>query len=84
MKDKVKRAVSDFNSELKLKGFRAFQIEQDTNETRTYSRKEFYKICLTTGKSKIHYSDKTFEQEGTILFFGNPNIPYSWGTISST
>ncbi len=39
MKDKVKRTVSDFNSELKLKGFRAFQIEQDTNETRTYSRK---------------------------------------------
>ncbi len=83
MKDKVKRTVSDFNSELKLKGFRAFQIEQDTNETRTYSRKEFYKICLTTGKSRIHYSDKTFEQEGTILFFGNPHIPYSWETISS-
>lgn len=83
MKDKVKRMVSDFNSELKLKGFRAFQIEQDTNETRTYSRKEFYKICLTTGKSRIHYSDKTFEQEGTILFFGNPHIPYSWETISS-
>jgi hypothetical protein len=33
-----------------------------------YSRKEFYKICLTTGKSKIHYSDKSFEQEGTVLF----------------
>jgi AraC-like DNA-binding protein len=84
MKEKVKRVVSEFNTELKLKGFRAFQIEQDGNETRVYSRKEFYKICLTTGKSKIHYSDKSFEQEGTVLFFGNPHIPYSWETISTT
>lgn len=84
MKEKVKRVISEFNTELKLKGFRAFQIEQDGNETRMYSRKEFYKICLTTGKSKIHYSDKSFEQEGTVLFFGNPHIPYSWETISTT
>ncbi|MDQ8143392.1 helix-turn-helix domain-containing protein [Chryseobacterium sp. CFS15] len=84
MKEKVIRVISEFNNELKLQGFKAFQIESDSNETRTYSRKEFYKICLTTGKSKIHYSDKTFEQEGTILFFGNPYIPYSWETISTT
>lgn len=84
MKEKIIRVISEFNSELKLQGFKAFQIENDSNDTRTYSRKEFYKICLTTGKSKIHYSDKTFEQEGTILFFGNPHIPYSWETISTT
>lgn len=83
MKEKVIRVISEFNRELKLQGFKAFQIESDSNDTRTYSRKEFYKICLTTGKSKIHYSDKTFEQEGTILFFGNPHIPYSWETIST-
>jgi len=84
MKEKVTRVISEFNNELKLQGFKAFQIEQDSADTRTYSRKEFYKICLTTGKSKIHYSDKTYEQEGTILFFGNPHIPYSWETISTT
>ena len=84
MKEKIIREVSKFNNELKLQGFKAFQIEDDGSETRTYSRKEFYKICLTTGKSKIHYSDKTYEQEGTILFFGNPHIPYSWETISTT
>jgi len=84
MKEKVIRVLSEFNNELKLQGFKAFQIEDDSNSTRTYSRKDFYKICLTTGKSKIHYADKTFEQEGTILFFGNPHIPYSWETISTT
>lgn len=81
---KTERSVSVFNTELKLKGFNVFQIEQDAEATRTYSRKDFYKICLTTGRSKIHYADRSFEQEGTVLFFGNPHIPYSWETISHT
>ena len=84
MENKNVRQVSEFNSELKLKGFNVFQIETDGNATKIYSRKDFYKICLTTGKSKIHYADKSFEQEGSILFFGNPHIPYSWETISTT
>lgn len=84
MKDKHVRQVSEFNTELKLKGFNVFQIESDGAATRIYSRKDFYKICLTTGKSKIHYADKSFQQEGTILFFGNPHVPYSWETISTT
>lgn len=61
-----------------------FQIESDGNATRIYSRKDFYKICLTTGESRIHYADRSFETEGTVLFFGNPHIPYSWETLSST
>jgi AraC family transcriptional regulator, transcriptional activator of pobA len=84
MESKFVRSVSEFNSELKLKGFNVFQIEADSNATRIYSRKDFYKICLTTGKSIIHYAEKSFEQEGTILFFGNPHVPYSWETLSTT
>src|SRR3954470_20441774 len=84
MENKIVRQVSDFNNELKLKGFNAFQIEDDTNATRIYSRKDFYKICLTTGKSIIHYADRSFEAEGTVLFFGNPHIPYSWQTLSTS
>jgi len=77
------RVLSEYNSELKLKGFNVFQIEEDDNATKAYSRKDFYKICLTTGKSRIHYADRSFDEEGTILFFGNPNIPYSWETLST-
>lgn len=76
------RALSTYNTELNLKGFNVFQIEEDGNATRSYSRKDFYKICLTTGKSRIHYADRSYEAEGTILFFGNPHIPYSWETLS--
>jgi len=84
MENKNVRQVSEFNNELKLKGFNVFQLEADSPATHIYSRKDFYKICLTTGKSIIHYADRSFEQEGTILFFGNPHIPYSWETISSS
>src|SRR2546423_3162856 len=84
MENKNVRQVSEFNNELKLRGFNVFQIEADGSATKIYSRKDFYKICLTTGKSKIHYADRSFEQEGTILFFGNPHIPYSWETVSTT
>jgi AraC family transcriptional activator of pobA len=83
MHSKIVRSVSDFNNELRLRGFNVFQIESDGSATRIYSRKDFYKICLTTGKSIIHYADRSFETEGTVLFFGNPHIPYSWETISS-
>src|SRR5438270_5376701 len=83
MPDKSVRQVSEFNNELKLKGFNVFQIESDGGAIRAYSRKDFYKICLTTGKSNIHYADRSFEEEGTILFFGNPHILYSWETLST-
>jgi len=84
MQNKSVRQVSEFNSELKLKGFNVFQIDGDGGTIRLYSRKDFYKICLTTGKSVIHYADRSFDEEGTILFFGNPHIPYSWETLSTT
>jgi AraC family transcriptional activator of pobA len=85
MEKKVsERSVSAFNKELKLKGFNAFQIEDDSNGVRNYSRKDFYKICLTTGESIINYADRSYVMKGTILFFANPNVPYSWETISRT
>lgn len=84
MKSDNIRSVSEFNNTLKLKGFNIFQIEDDTKVIRLYSRKDFYKICLTTGRSIIHYAERSFEMDGTILFFGNPHIPYSWETLSRT
>jgi AraC family transcriptional activator of pobA len=76
------RSTPSFNEELKLKGFNVFEIEEDSNAVRNYSRKDFYKICLTTGESLINYADRSFLMRGTILFFANPNVPYSWETIS--
>ncbi|MCX7928951.1 MAG: helix-turn-helix domain-containing protein [Patescibacteria group bacterium] len=74
--------ISDFNSQLRLKGFYAFQIESSNYLMRSYSRREFYKICIDTGHFIVHYADKSYEVNGTILFFGNPHIPYAWENIS--
>ncbi|UZT99199.1 helix-turn-helix transcriptional regulator [Chryseobacterium fluminis] len=47
----------------------------------SYSRKEYFKICLISGKSQIHYADKSFEIQKHGLLFANPLIPYNWEPI---
>lgn len=69
-------STSDFNAELKLKGFKVYEIGNNTSG-HSYSRKDFYKINITTGKFMFHYADRSFETEDTYLFFGNPRVPYS-------
>ncbi len=69
---------ADFNAELKMKGFKVYEIESSSKVVRNYNRKDFYKICMNTGMNTIHYADRSYETDGTILFFGNPHIPYSW------
>ena len=75
--------TSAFNAELKLKGFKVYKVDNEANSGHTYSRKDFYKINLTTGKFIFHYADKSFETDDTFLFFGNPNIPYSCEAVST-
>jgi AraC-like DNA-binding protein len=74
---------SSFNTELKLKGFKAYDVNSQSAGHR-YSRKDFYKISLTSGSYIFHYSDRSFETDQPILFFGNPRIPYSCEVISQT
>ena len=75
--------TSDFDTEVKLKGFKAYEIDSKTGKGHSYSRKDFYKISLNTGKYIFHYADRSFETGDTILFFGNPHIPYSCEVIST-
>lgn len=79
---KTLNRLSEYNTELKLKGFNAYKVGAPTHKPKLYSRKDFYKICMNTGVNRIHYADRTYETNGTVLFFGNPHIPYSWQTLS--
>jgi AraC family transcriptional regulator, transcriptional activator of pobA len=74
--------ISKFNAELKLKGFIVYEIDSEGHTGHTYSRKDFYKINLTTGKFIFHYADKSVETEDTFLLFANPHIPYSCEAVS--
>ena len=75
--------TSDFSTEVKLKGFKAYEIDSKTGKGHSYNRKDFYKISLNTGKYIFHYADRSYETDDTILFFGNPHIPYSCEVIST-
>ena len=68
--------------DLKLKGFKVYEIATTVHPLPSYSRKDYYKICMVTGKSDINYADRGIVVEGTYLFFGNPYIPYSSELLS--
>jgi AraC family transcriptional activator of pobA len=85
MENQIVTQASDFNTnDLKLKGFKVYEVQSNVNAIPTYNRRDFYKICINTGQNLIHYADRGIETDGTILFFGNPHIPYSWEIISSS
>src|SRR3954467_34142 len=83
MNSQERSQSSAFNAELKLKGFKVYEVDDDVYTGHIYSRKDFYKINLTTGRFIFHYADKSLETDDTFLFFGNPNIPYSCEAIST-
>lgn len=83
MAHEVVSQIAQFNvSDLKLKGFKAYEIASSVNPVPTYNRRDFYKICLSFGHILIHYADRTVELDGAYLFFGNPRIPYATELLS--
>lgn len=67
---------------VKSAGFSAFCSKGTSNAVRTYSRKDFYKVCLYEGEAIIEYADKGIKINGHTLFFGTPHIPYAWEDIN--
>ena len=43
-----------------------------------YKRRDFYKIMLVIGGSRVHYADKVVAVQKQALSFSNPQIPYKW------
>jgi AraC family transcriptional activator of pobA len=83
MNDITVSQISDFVlNDLQDKGFKAYKVETHVNPVPFFGRRDYYKICLSTGKSLIDYSDRSVEVEGTTLFFGNPHVPYSSQILS--
>jgi AraC family transcriptional activator of pobA len=83
----IQRERSDtpgFNADLRLKGFKVFKTGGEADSGHSYSRKDFYKINVSTGKFRFHYADRSFEVDETFRFFGNPRIPYSCELLSPT
>jgi hypothetical protein len=55
-----------------MNGFKVCQIDTATDPVPTYSRRDFYTICLLTGPRQLQRADQEIELDGTCLFLGNP------------
>lgn len=61
--------------------FNIFELEpvtEDAPKTIPYRRRDFYKIMLVKGASRVHYADKVVQVQKQALSFSNPKIPYKW------
>ena len=64
-----------------LRGERQFNVQRYHSvgrlETIPYNRRDYYKIWVLVGKSRLHYADRTIEVDRPALIFTNPLVPYS-------
>ncbi len=81
MHDQGVQSILYFHPYLVLKGFKAYKLERGfTRES--YQRRDLYKICLVTAKSRICSQGEEIEIDGSALFYANPKAVYSWEGIS--
>lgn len=72
MPDNIRNNVGHFN---------VFRLEPYIGEhakTVPYRKRDYYKISLIVGNTRIHYADKIENISRCALVFSDPNIPYSW------
>lgn len=72
MPDNIRNEIGHFNV------FRLDPFVGDKAKPVPYKRRDYYKIMLVIGGSKVHYADKVVEVKKQALSFSNPQIPYKW------
>ncbi len=63
--------------------FNVFERQAFLNRRLPYNRRDFYKITLMGGKSRLFYSDRVIDINQPALIFSNPLVPYSWEALDS-
>lgn len=72
MPDNIRQEIGHFN---------VFALEPFVGEKAKpvpYKRRDFFKVTLVLGASKVHYADKVVDVRQQALSFSNPLIPYKW------
>lgn len=72
MPDNIKNEIGHFNI------FKLEPFVGDKAQPVPYKRRDFFKIMLVIGNSKVHFADKVVEVQKQALSFSNPMIPYKW------
>ncbi len=61
--------------------FNVFKLDPfvgDKAQPLPYKRRDYFKIMLVMGNSKVHFADQVIEVQKQALSFSNPQIPYKW------
>lgn len=66
------------NLRSELGHFNVFNLQPYAGKSVPYKKREFYKIMLVKGNSKVHFADQVIEIKKQALSFSNPQIPYKW------
>lgn len=78
-KRKFDMLPENFRSEIgHFNMFRLEPLEEGKPTTIPYQRRDFYKVMLVKGNSRVHYADRVVEVQKQALCFSNPQIPYKW------
>lgn len=72
MPDNLRNEIGHFNV------FKLDPFVGDKAQPVPYKRRDYYKIMLVEGNSKVHFADKVLEVKKQALSFSNPQIPYKW------
>lgn len=64
--------------------FNVFKLDEFTGpkpKEMPFNRRDYFKISLVKGKSRVHYADKIINVDKQVMVFSNPQIPYNWEPI---
>ena len=64
------------------KQFIVFEREAFACKACSYNRRDFYKISLLYGNSRLYYADRGIDINQPALVFSNPMIPSAWEPLS--
>ncbi|MDC6365082.1 MULTISPECIES: helix-turn-helix domain-containing protein [Flavobacteriaceae] len=73
--ESVKSGIGHFNV------FKLDEFAGPKPKPMPFNRRDYYKISLVKGQSKVHYADKVVHVEKQAIVFSNPQIPYNWERI---
>lgn len=64
--------------------FKVHAVSDQFKVATPYIRRDFYKITLFRGISRLHYADQGILIDRPALTFSNPLVPYSWEPVSES
>ncbi|KQC28755.1 helix-turn-helix domain-containing protein [Flagellimonas eckloniae] len=73
--ESVKSGIGHFNV------FKLDEFAGPKPKAMPFNRRDYFKISLVKGKSRVHYADKIVNVQKQVIVFSNPQIPYNWEMI---